>query len=57
MTKKFEVQEEFRGVLSISELHKKTLCAGGSNVAVSCTAMRATLAWVVQTFSGAPSIS
>jgi hypothetical protein len=44
MAKKFEVQQEFLGVLIIYELQKKTLCTGGSSVAVSSTAMHTTLA-------------
>lgn len=57
MMKKFVVQQEFIGVLSIYGLHKNTLCAGGSSVAVSSTSKRTLLACVVQTSSGNQNIS
>jgi len=56
MAKKFVVQQEFIGVLSICGLQKNTLCVGGSSVVVSNTSMRTLLACVVQTFSGAQNI-
>jgi hypothetical protein len=57
MAKKFEVQQEFIGVLSIYELNKKTLFTGSSSVAVSNTSMHTTLACVLHMFPGAHYIS